>query len=87
MDYNHIKNYLEKFRNIISSKENNINIVSSILENKLSIKIDNKYIQIKPPFIYIKTSPLIKGEIMMNKEELLKDIAILIPGINILDIK
>lgn len=87
MDYNHIKDYLDKFRNIISSKEENIKTVSAVLEKIILIKIENKFIQIKPPFIYIKTTPLIKGEILMKKEKILNEIKVFLPEINIKDIK
>lgn len=87
MDYNHIKNYFEKFKNILSSKEEDYKIISLCIEKNISIKIETKLIQIKPPFIYIKASPLVRNEIMIKKDTILKDIVSLLPQSNFRDIK
>ena len=87
MDYNHIKNYLDKFKNIISSKEEDVRIITSVIENNTSIKIDNKNIQIKKPLVFIKASPLVRGEIILKKEKIIKEILLISPGLNIKDIK
>lgn len=87
MDYNHIKEYLNKFKDILFSKEENYNIISRAIENNTSIKIETKFIQIKPPFIYIKASPLVRGEILIHKDKILKDIQAISPQSNFKDIK
>lgn len=87
MDYNHIKNYLEKFKELLFSKEEIYQIVSSVIENNLHIKIETKNIKIKPPFLYIKASPLVRNEIMINKEKILKDILLISPQSNLKDLK
>jgi len=87
MDYNHIKNYLEKFKNIISSKEDNLKIISSVIENNILLKIETKFIKIKPPIIYIKTTPLVRSEIMIRKNKILEDISKMIKDINFNDIR
>ncbi len=87
MDYNQIKDYLDKFKFLLFSKEEIYQIVSSVIEDNISIKIDIKFIQIKPPFIYIKASPIVRGEILMKKDKILKDIFLLSPNCNLKDIK
>jgi len=87
MDYDHIKNYLDKIKTILFSKEENYKIVSSVIEHNLSIKIETKFIQIKPPFIYIKASPLIRNEILIHKDKILKEISLMSPESNFKDIK
>lgn len=87
MDYNQVKDYLDKFKNLLFSKEEIYQIVSSVIENNISVKIEIKYIQIKTPFIYIKASPLVRNEILINKEKILKDISLLSPGCNLKDIR
>ena len=87
MDYNHIKNYLDKVKGLLFSKEENYRVVASVIENNLSIKIDAKFIQIKPPFIYIKASPLVRNEILIHKDKILKEIALISPESNFKDIK
>ncbi len=87
MDYNHIKEYLEKFKIILSSKEENNKIISEIIEKNTGIKIESKFIQIKPPYIYIKASPIIRNEIMINKNKILLNISKLNLKNNFKDIK
>jgi len=52
MDYNHIKNYLDKFKNLISTKDEIYQIVEGVIENNISFKVERKFIQIKAPYIY-----------------------------------
>lgn len=87
MDYNHIKEYLTKFKDILFSKEEIYLFVSKSIEKNISIKIETKFIKIKPPVIYIKASPIVRGEILMNKEKILRDILLLSPESNLKDIK
>lgn len=87
MDYNHIKNYLEKFKEILFSKEEIYQIVSKTIENNIQFKIEIKNIQIKPPTIYIKSSPLVRNEIMIKKDKILKEIALISPQSNLKEIK
>lgn len=87
MDYNHIKNYLEKFRTILFSKEENLRIISKIIEKNTLVIIEVKNISIRGAVIYIKASPLVRNEIMINKSNILKDIAFIIKEVNFLDIK
>ena len=86
MDYNHIKNYLEKFKTLLFSKEENLKIISIILEKNISLKIETKFFSIKAPFIYIKASPLVHNEIMMHKEKILFDISQIIKETKFKDI-
>ena len=87
MDYNHIKDYLGKFKEILFSGEEKSRIITSIIDRIISIKIENKNIQIKQPFIYIKASPLIRNEILIKKELILKEISTLLPESNFKDIR
>ncbi len=87
MDYNHIKDYLNKFKEILFSNEEKSRVTASVIENILSIKIEAKNIQIKQPYIYIKASPLIRNEIMIKKELILKEILTLLPECNFKDIR
>lgn len=87
MDYNHIKNYLDKVKNLLFSKEENNKIISSIIKINTSIEIETKNISIKGVDIYIKASPLVRNEIMMKKPKILLGISEVIKGINYKDIK
>jgi len=87
MDYNHIKNYLDKVKNILFSKEENNKIISNIIKINTSIEVETKNISIRGVDIYIKASPLVRNEIMMKKLKILSDISDVIKGISYKDIK
>ncbi len=87
MDYDHIKNYLDKFRNIIFSKEENYKIIIDIIKKNTSIEVETKSIQIRNHTIYIKASPLVHSEILMHKEKILKDLISISQLYNYKDIK
>lgn len=87
MDYNQIKDYLGKFKDLLFSKEEIYRIISRAIENNVGIKIENKNIKIKTPNVYIKASPLVRSEIMMKKDKIISDINKISPESNIKDIK
>lgn len=74
MDYNHIKNYFDKFKNILFSKEENSRIVSIVLKKNIGLELETKNIQIKGDILYLKISPLVRNEILINKNQILKDL-------------
>jgi len=75
MDYNHIKNYLEKFKTLLFSKEENLKIISSVIKKNTQIEIEPKLIKTTGNIIQIKSSPLVKNEILMKKEKILADLS------------
>lgn len=74
MDFNHIKEYLNKIKETLFLKEEIYRTISFVIEKNISFKIEQKFIKIKGNIIYIKTSPLIKNEILIKKEKILKDL-------------
>jgi len=74
MDYQHIKNFLDKFKNILFEKEEKIKLISLSIKKNTQIEIENKNIKINGTNIQIKASPLVKGEILIKKEDILKDL-------------
>ncbi len=75
MDYNHIKDYLNKFKELLFSKEEVYRIISLVVEKNINIKIEQKFIKIRGNIIYIKTSPIVCNEILIHKEKILKDLS------------
>ena len=75
MDYNHIKNFLDKFKNILFEKEEKLKIISLAIKKNTQIEIEGKNIKISGTTIQIKSSPLVKGEILMKKESILNDLS------------
>lgn len=71
MDYSQINGFLEKFKKTLFKKENIYkDILDSILkETGVSLNIDD--IKIKGTEIKIKSSPIIKNEILIHKNNIL----------------
>lgn len=74
MDFNHIKEYLNKTKETLFLKEEIYRTISIVIEKNISFKIEQRNISIKGNIIYIKTSPLVKNEILIKKEKILKDL-------------
>ena len=74
MDYGHINIFLEKFKKIFKEKNDFKRVVVECLNKNLNFQIKESDILIKPPFVNIKGSPLIKNEILMKKEKILNEI-------------
>ncbi len=87
MEYNHIKNYLDKVKGILFSKEETNNIIVNIIEKNISFKLDTKSITIRGSYIYIKTTPIIKNEILIHKRQILEDLSFMLSKNNFKDIK
>jgi hypothetical protein len=87
MDYNQINIFLDKFKNIISKKEEFKNIVVETIEKEIHHEIDKNTIGMKKGFIYLKCSPILKSEIMIHKKQILEKLKNLFPNNNFLDIK
>lgn len=87
MEYNHIKDYLEKVKNILFSKEENIQIIIEVIKINTGVALSSRNISVKGTSIYIKASPLVKNEILIKKEKILNNIKIIAKNLNILEIK
>ncbi len=87
MEYSHIKNYLDKVKGILFSKEETNSVIVSVIEKNISFKLDTKSLTIRGADIYIKTTPIIKNEILIHKGQILKDLSFMLPKNNFKDIK
>lgn len=88
MDYNHITIFFEKFKKIIIQKKEIEDIIIKSISKSISFPIESNFIKINKGNVFIKTSPLLKNEILINKENILKNIKKELPeGFNIIDIK
>ena len=86
MDYNHIKDFLDKFKNILFEKEEKLKLITLAIKSNTKIEIEEKNIKISGTTIQIKASPLIKGEVLMKKDKILKDLSSL-EGFNFNEIR
>ncbi len=87
MDYNHITNFLDKFKKILFQKEELKNIVTKIVSEEVSFQIEKEKIKIKKGIIFVEGSPILRNEIMLHKKQILTRIKILLPESIFLDIK
>ncbi len=86
MDYNHVKLFLEKFKNIIFEKEYSYEIISQTITKHTRAQIDINIIKIKGNIIHIKGSPALRNEILIHKEMILSDINKNTPNSHFIDI-
>lgn len=87
MDYNHITNFLDKFKKLIFQKEELKNTVLKIIRDEINYNIEENSLKIKDGFIYIKGSPTLRGEIMIHKKQILIKLKDLFLDYNFIDIK
>lgn len=87
MDYNHIKNFLEKFKTILFKKEEVIKIVAEVITKHLSYPIETKFIKINGSVICIQGSPILKNEILIHKQGILSDLSGMISSQKFTDIR
>ncbi len=87
MDYNHIKNFLDKFKQLIYQKEELKELVVKIISEQISYKIEKDAIKIKGGYIYIQGSPILRSEVLIYKKQILIKLESLIPDTHFLDIK
>jgi len=87
MDYNHIKNFLDKFKKIIYLKEETKEIVVKTISEEISHVIENESVKIKGGVVYIQGSPILRSEILIHKKQILVKLEKLLPNSHFLDIK
>lgn len=87
MDYYNIKDFLGKFKDVIFQKDEINNIIIYSIREKTQIILSPKDIKIIKGVLYINGSPTLKNEILLQKENILKDISSKITNCNITSIR
>ncbi|HLP86894.1 MAG TPA: hypothetical protein VK153_03425 [Candidatus Paceibacterota bacterium] len=87
MDYNHITNFLDKFKKLVNQKEEIKEIVLNTIKEEIPYPIEKESLIIKKGFILINSSPVLRSEILIHKEQIFKKLKILLPDTKFLDIK
>jgi hypothetical protein len=87
MDYNQITTFLNKFKELIFQKEELKSIIVKTISEEISHQLIDNTITIKNGCIYIQGSPILRGEILMHKKQILEKLKIILPQNNFLDIK
>ncbi len=87
LDYNHITNFLDKFKKLIYQKEAIKEIIIETISGEVHRRIEKDSVKIKNGIIYISGSPVLRSEIMVHKNNILNKLKIVSPGNIFLDIK
>lgn len=87
MDYSHISNFLERFKKVLFKKEELNKIVAQVISETISFPIEEKILKIKGVNIYVEASPILKNEILIHKEKILKKLKSLVTDYSFNDIK
>jgi len=87
MDYNHINSFLGKFKEVLLKGEETREAVAIIISKNIGVEIVTKMIRIKSTTIYIDGSGMLKSEILMHKQSILRDIIKILPMSRFTDIR
>ncbi|MES2930417.1 MAG: hypothetical protein V4665_01390 [Patescibacteria group bacterium] len=87
MDYNHIAQFLDRFKILLSRGEGSLSAIKDAINEHIPVVIDENLIRIKGAVIYIHASPLVHNEILIKKALILKKIKEKIPDSRFLDIR
>jgi len=87
MDYNHITNFLDKFRKLIFQKEELNNLVVGVISKEINFQVENKKVKIKNGVIFVEGSPVLRSEIMIHKKQILDQLEKVLPQNKFQDIK
>lgn len=87
MDYNHITNFLEKFKDLLFKQEEITTTIVGVITKHISYPIESSAIKTKGSIIYLKGSPMLRSEVFIHKSGILADLANLIPESRFTDIR
>ncbi len=87
MDYNPIVNFLDKFKKILFEGEASNEIIANIITKHISVPIKASAIKVRGINIYIQGSPMLRNEILIHKQGILKDLSSLLPAKRFNDIR
>jgi hypothetical protein len=74
VNFNNLEGYLDKFKKIFSTVNFQRDAVVSIIEKHTNIKLLPKEFDIKDFVVTLKTSPGIKNEIFMHRNQILEEL-------------
>jgi hypothetical protein len=79
MDYNHIENFLQKFKKLLSNSEATNTIIAETISKYTAITVDPGVIKTKGSIIYIQGSPMFRNEVLMRTEKILSELKTTLP--------
>lgn len=87
MDYNNINGFFDKFKKIIYQKQETKKIIKEVISKNISFDLDDNFFVYKNGILFLNCSPVVRNEIIMRKEKILKDLKDQLVSFNVLDIK
>ncbi len=87
MDYKHIDGFFEKIKKLLSNGETLNIIISEMISKHIGFEVTKEKIKTKGNIIYIQSSPMLRGEILMHKSSILNEINNNVSGRTFIDIK
>ena len=79
MDYNHIENFLDKFKKLLSQGQAAHEVIAQTITSHVSSEISVSMIKTKGTVIHIQGSPALRNEILMHTRDILSDLTVRIP--------
>ena len=87
MDYNHITSFLDKFKLILFRKEETKEVIVKTISDEICHQVEGNCVKLKNGCIQVEGSPILRGEILIHKKQILDKLKILLPSTVISDIK
>lgn len=87
MDYNHITNFLGKFKDLLFKQEETTTAIVDVITKHISYPIESSSIKTKGNIIYLQGSPMLRSEVLIHKPGILADLANLLPESRFTDIR
>jgi hypothetical protein len=87
MDYSHITEFLGKFKKILFSGEEANRIIADIITKHIASPIQRTAIKTKGTVVHINGSPMLRNEILVHKQGILRDMENLLPERHFTDIR
>ncbi len=72
-----ISNFFEKFKKLHQNNANIRNSVVGVVKEVINIEIKTSQIEFRQDKIYIKAAPIIKSELLMNKDKIEEKLSLL----------
>jgi len=87
MEYNHITTFFDKFKKILSQGESSHVVIAEVMSKHLPFVVEGGDIKTKGSYIYLKSSPIARSEILMRKQLILSELLVLLPERRFIDIR
>lgn len=78
MDYVKLSDILGKFKKLLFKEEEVYKIISDIILKNTTYTVPVSAIKIKGDVVYLNCSPILRGEILMKKRQIITDLSLVL---------